>query len=172
MKVWNSIGRLSSIWKSDLSDKIKRYFLQAMAMSILLYGCTTWTQPKHIEKKLDENYIRMLPDVLNEPLKQHPPKQQLYGHLPPISQTIQVRRTRHAGHCLWHKDEFINDDLLWTLVHGRFNIGQPAKTGKYQLDVDSRWGLEDLPETMDDLDGWWERKRDRKLCAVWAIWWW
>ena len=26
-------------------------------------------------------------------------KQKMYGHLPPISKTIPIRRTRHAGHC-------------------------------------------------------------------------
>ena len=29
------------VWKSDLSDKIKWDFFQAVAVSILLYGCTT-----------------------------------------------------------------------------------------------------------------------------------
>ena len=39
----------------------------------------------------------MLHAVLNKSLKQHFIKEQLYGYLPPISQTIKVRRTRHAG---------------------------------------------------------------------------
>ena len=40
-KAWTAIDRLSIIWKSDFSDKIKRDFLQAVALSIILYGCTT-----------------------------------------------------------------------------------------------------------------------------------
>ena len=40
-KAWTSIDRLSVIWKSDLTDKIKRSFSQAAVVSILLYGCTT-----------------------------------------------------------------------------------------------------------------------------------
>ena len=39
-KAWTAINRLSVIWKSDLTDKIKRSFFQAV-VSILLYGCTT-----------------------------------------------------------------------------------------------------------------------------------
>ena len=35
-------------------------------------------------------------DVLKKSLKQHPTKQQ-YGHLPPISQTPQLRWARYAG---------------------------------------------------------------------------
>ena len=52
---------------------------------------------KRMEKKLAENYARMLCAVLNKSCKQHAAKQHLYGHLPPISQTIQVRQTKHAG---------------------------------------------------------------------------
>ncbi len=50
-----AIDRLSIIWKSDLTDKMKRSFLQAAVVSILLYGCTTWTLIKWLEKKLDGN---------------------------------------------------------------------------------------------------------------------
>ena len=31
-------------------------FFQAAVVSILLYGCTTWTLTKRLEKKLDGNY--------------------------------------------------------------------------------------------------------------------
>ena len=98
-KAKTAIDRLSIIWKSDLSDKIKRNFIQAAVASILLYGCTTWTLNKRTKKKLDRNCSRMLRAILNKSWRQHPIKQQLYGHLPPISKTIQIRRTRHAGHC-------------------------------------------------------------------------
>ncbi len=33
---------ISIVWKSDLTDKMKRSFFQAAVVSILLYGCTTW----------------------------------------------------------------------------------------------------------------------------------
>ena len=59
-KAWTAINRLSTIWKSDLTDKMKRSFFQAAVTSILLYGCTTWTLTKRLEKKLDGNYTRML----------------------------------------------------------------------------------------------------------------
>ena len=42
-KAWIAINRLSIIWKSDLTDKMKRSFFQAAVALILLYGCTTWT---------------------------------------------------------------------------------------------------------------------------------
>ena len=57
---WTIINWLLVIWKSDLIDEIKCIFFQAVVMSILLYGCTTWTLTKCMEKKLDGNYKRML----------------------------------------------------------------------------------------------------------------
>ena len=59
-KAWTVSYRLSVIRKSDLTDKIKRSFFQATVVLILLYGCTTWTLTKRMEKKLDGNYTRML----------------------------------------------------------------------------------------------------------------
>ena len=48
-----------------------------------------------MEKKLDGNYTRMLQAILNKTWWQHPTKQQMYGHLPSIMKTIQIRRTRN-----------------------------------------------------------------------------
>ena len=126
-KAWTAIDRLSVICKSDLTDKIKRFFPRATVLSILLYGCTTLTLTKRMEKKLDGNYTRMPRSVLNKSWKQHPTKQQ-YGHLPPITKTIQARRSRHAGHCWRSKDELISDVLLWTPSHRRAKVGRPART--------------------------------------------
>ena len=40
-KAWIAIDRLSIIWKSYLTDKMKRNFSQAAVVSILLFRCTT-----------------------------------------------------------------------------------------------------------------------------------
>ena len=127
-KAWTAINRLLIIWKSDLTDKMKRSFFQAAVASILLYGCTTWTLTKRLEKKLDGNYTRMLRAILNKSWRQHPTRHQLYGHLSPIMKTIQVRRTRHPGHCWRSRDELISDAFLWTPTYGRAKAGRPART--------------------------------------------
>ena len=73
--------------------------------------------------KLDGNSTRMLRSMLNRSWRQHPTNQQLYGHLPPITKTILIRRTRHAGHCWRSRDELISGVLLWTPLHGRAKAG-------------------------------------------------
>ena len=142
---------------------MKRSFFQA-AVLILPYGCTTWTLTKWLEKKLDGNYTRMLRVILNKSWWQYPTRHQLYGHLPPITKTIQVRRTRHAGHCWRNRDELISDVLLWTPTYDQ------AKAGRQQLCEDTGCSPEDLPEAMNDREKLRERVRD--IHASGTIWWW
>ena len=157
---------------------MKRSFLQAAIVSILLYGCTTWTLPKRLEKNPDGNYTRMLRGLLNKSWRQHPTRHQLYGPLPPITKTIQVRRTRHAGLCWRSKDEPISDVLLWTPIHGRAKAGRPAWTYIQQLCEDTGCSPGDLPEAINDREKYRERVRD--ICAIshlscalilnWIVW--
>ena len=172
-KVWTAIDRLSIIWKSDLTDKMKHSFFQTAVVSILQYGCTTWTLTKRPKKKLDGNYTRMLRAILNKSWRQHPTRHQIYGHLPPITKTIQVRRTRHAGHCWRSKDELISDVLLWTPAYGQAKAGRPARTYIQQLCEDTGCNPEYLPKVMNDREKWRERVRDiRAGGTTWWWWWW
>ena len=168
-KAWTAINRLSDIWKSDLTDKIKHKFLQAAVGSILLYGRTTWMLIKCVEEKLNGNYTRMLRAIFNKSWRQHPTKQQLYSHLPPITKTIKVRQIRHAGHCWRSKDELISNILLWTPSHRWAKVGRPARTYIQQLCADMGCSLEDLPEA-NDKEKWRERVRD--IRASGTTWWW
>ena len=97
-------------------------------------------------------YVRMLRAILNKSWQQHPTRHQLYGHLPPITKTIQVRRTRHAGHCWRSRDELIRDVLLWIPTHGRAKAGRPARTYIQQLCEDTGCCPEDLPRAMNDRE--------------------
>ena len=97
-------------------------------------------------------------------------RHQLYGHLPPITKTIQVRRTRYAGHCWKSRDELISDVHLWTPSHGRAKAGRPARTYVQQLCADKGCSIENLPETMDNREVW--RERIRNIRANSATWWW
>ena len=115
---------------------------------------------KRLEKKLDGNYTRMLRAILNKSWRQHPTRRQLYGHLPPITKTIQVRRARHAGHCWRSKDELVSDVLLWTPTYGQAKAGRPARTYIQQLCEDTGCNPEDLPEAMNDREKWREMVKD------------
>ena len=157
---WNTWNHNCVSWKSDLTDKRKRSFFPAAVASILLYGCTTWTLTKRLEKKLDGNYAKMLRAILNKSWRQHPTSHQLCGHLHPIMKSIQVRRNRHAVHCRRSRDELISDVLLWTPTYGQAKAGRPARTYIQQLCEDTGCSPEDLPEAMNDREKWREWVRD------------
>ena len=167
-KVWTAIDRL----KSDLTDKMKRSFFRAAVVSILLYGCPSRTLTKRMEKKLDSNYTRMLRAILKKSRGQHLKRQQLNGHLSPLTKTIQVRRTRLAGHYRKSRDELISDVLLWTPSHGRAKAAPPAGTYVQQLCDDAGCSPEDLPEAMNDREEWRERVRDIRAGGMTRWWWW
>ena len=150
---------------------MKCSFFQAAVVSILLYGCTTLTLTKRMEKKIDGNHTRMLRAILNKSWRQHPTKQQLYGHLQLVTRTIKIRRTRHAGHCSRSREELVSDVLLWTLPHGRAKLWHPARTYIQQLCADTGCSPEDLPKEIDDREGWPERVRNiRADSATWWCW--
>ena len=96
----------------------------------------------------------MLRVILNKSWRQHPSRRQLYGHLPPITKTIQVRRARHAGHCWRSRDELVSDVLLWTPTYGQAKAGRPARTYIQQLCEDTGCNPEDLPGAMNDREKW------------------
>ena len=57
-------------------------------------------------------------------------------------------------------NEPISDILLWTPSLGRAKAGQPAQTYIQPLCEDTGCSPEDLPEAMNDREGWQERVRD------------
>ena len=92
--------------------------------------------------------------------------------MPPITKTIQVRRTRYAGHCWRSKDELISDVLLWTPTYGQAKAGRPAPTYIQQLWEDTGCNPEDLPEAINNREKWRERVRDIRAGGTTWWWWW
>ena len=114
----------------------------------------------------------MLLAILNNCWGQHPIKQQLFSHIPPITKTIKIGRIRHAGHCGRSRHELISDVLLWTPSHERAKAGQPDRTYVQQLCADSGYRPENLQEAMDDWEWWPVMVRGiRADGATWWGWW-
>ena len=100
------------------------------------------------ETDIDKNAASNIEQVLEATPKKH----QLYGHLPPITKTIKVRRTRHAGHCWKSRDELISNILLWTPSLSQAKAGRPAWTFIQQLCEDTACSPEDLPKVVNDRE--------------------
>ena len=130
------------------------------------FSSSIWMLTKRLEKKIYGNYTRMFRAILNKSWRQHTTKHQLYGHLLPITKTIQARRTRHAGYCWRSRDDLISDLLLWTPTYGRAKVWRPARTYIQQLCEDTGCSPEDLPEAMNDREKWRERVRDIRASSM------
>ena len=52
-QAWTAMGKLTKVWKSNVSRDIKIRFLNASVISILLYGSETWTVTKRFKKRID-----------------------------------------------------------------------------------------------------------------------
>ena len=99
VKEWTAREKLSTNKNLTSLKTIRQEFFQNVA----LYAWTTWTLSG--EKTLDGNPIRMLNAFWNKSWKQNQTKQQLYGHLPPSAQIIQVKRTllgEWVRNHIWH----------------------------------------------------------------------
>ena len=59
-KAWSSLNKLTCIWKSNLSDELKRNFFRMTTGSASFYGSITWTFTKKLENKINGSFTRML----------------------------------------------------------------------------------------------------------------
>jgi hypothetical protein len=94
-QAWSAATRMKAIWKSHLPSQLKRDFFPATVVSILLYGCETWTNA--INQKLDGAYTNLLRYASNVQWTEHMINVQLYGNLP--KNIARMKRMRYVGHC-------------------------------------------------------------------------
>ena len=83
---------MQSIWKSKLSEGLKRNFFRAAVKSVLVYGSVTWTLTQSIEKNIDGAYTRMLRVVTNKSWRDHLTNELLYGGKPKNRKSIRMQR--------------------------------------------------------------------------------
>ena len=138
--------------------KLKTRLFVATVESVFLYGAETWTLTKAMKRSIDGCYTRMLRMALNISWKQKLTNTQLYQELPPVSQKIQARRMKLAGHCVRHPEEVASDLVLWEPTEGKTNRGR--RTISYIDNLKEDTGVSTTAEIrtlMMDRDLWRER---------------
>ena len=71
-------------------------------------------------------------------------EQQLYGHSPPILQTIQNKQSM-LGTARGEEMKITNDVFLWTPTHGHTSVDRVAKILIHQVCSNNGCCLDDLP---------------------------
>ena len=151
-QAWSACNKLHNIWQSSIAKSTKLSFFRTCVESILLYGAETWTMKKELQDRLDGTYTRLLMRVQNISWREHKTKEQIYGDIPPISDTVAQRRVRLAGHCYRAKDQVISDVICWRLPcpnRGRRPLNYIDVIGR-----DTQYEIEDLPNIMRDKEYW------------------
>ena len=152
---WSACHKLRTIWSSTLKKSIKIRLFVSTVESVLLYGSSTWTVTKKLEKQIDGVYTRMLRMAQNVSWKEHMTNEELYGSLPKVSEKIRKSRLRIAGHCIRHSEEEAAKVVLWEPRTGR--IGRGRRPINYIDILKNDTGLEetnDLKAVMEDRELW------------------
>jgi hypothetical protein len=113
---WGTVLSLKKIWKSsDVSEQTKIHLFRTLVEAVLLYGSETWTLTKGLEQRLNSNYTKMIRCILGIRYTEHVSNDALFNRtkLRPISEFIQFRQHRFAGHCMRAKDQPVSDILTW-----------------------------------------------------------
>ena len=122
---WTACHKLNSIWKSNLKRSIRERLFVSTVESVLLYGCSTWTLTRKLEKQLDGVYTRMLRMAMDVSWRDHMTNDELYGKLPKVSVKIKAKRMQLAGHLVRHREEEVASKLvLWEPLDGAPNRGR------------------------------------------------
>jgi len=152
---WVACNKLNRVWKSKLKRIMKVRLFRATVEYVLLYGSETWTLTKTLTQRIDGCYTRLLRAALNISWKSHTTNVELYGNIPPVSQTIKARRLKLAGHCVRHEDEEASKLVLWKPTHGKSNRGRKriAYTDNLLNDVGAV-NINELKSMMEDREIW------------------
>ena len=92
---------------------------------------------------------------------------ELYGKIPPFSQTIKQQRMRFAGHVWRNKEELASDVLLWEPKHGKQEQGRPKRTYIDQLADDTGCRKQELNNAMTNKDDWRKRVMQCRASSIW-----
>ena len=162
-KAWISINRVSIRVKSDLHDKIKWKFFQAVVVLVLLCECTTETLRKCLEKKLDGNNTRMLRAVSNN-LRGNTPQNNKTAL--PLSSYLTNHPCRISNTCRTQLEKQERTDKRQSLVNSHTWTHHCWLTNIKQPYAERGCILEYLSRT--SADG--ERERVKGICAISTRW--
>ena len=124
------------------------FFFLAVAESVLLYRCTTWTLTKRKGKKvrweLHNNAMCRFEQILEAAPRKTSAVRSTTSHL-----TNYPRQTVYALSCRGIKDELISHITLWTPTYRGTSVGWPARTYIYKLCADTNCSLENWIELLE-----------------------
>ena len=139
-KASSTFGRLrKNVWERrgiTLKTKIKVY--RAAVLTILLYGCETWTSYRRHERQMNHFHLKCLRNLLQIRWQDKVPDTEVLkrADLPSVITMIRKSQLRWAGHVYRMTDDRIPKQLLYgELTAGKRKVGGQKKRFKDSLKV-------------------------------------
>ena len=125
-KAWNTIDRLSIIWKYDCSDKKIGFLPSCDCVSTIVEMHHLVSNEMHGEKARRELHKDTM-GCYKQILEATPFKTAVLQSLT-FNLQNHPKRTKYAGRCKRNKDDLISNVLQWNPTHGHTSVGQPAES--------------------------------------------
>ena len=162
----SAMAGLSKIWRSkDISFPTKIKLFRSLVLSILLYGCESWTLTAELEKKIQAFEMKCYRRLLQISWTQHKTNEfvknqvtMLAGPQEPLLAIVKRRKLAWFGHVTRHNT--LSKTIMQGTLEGGRRRGRPRKS--WTDDVKS-WTCLDMPDLLNQAEnrlGW------RRLSSV------
>ena len=128
-----AMTKLQKIWKSDISIQVKVKLYKSLVVSILLYGCETWTLMADTERRIQAFEMKCFRKLLRISYREHRTNvsvlneiEDLVGAQEPLLGTIKRRKLAWFGHVTRH--DGLCKTVLQGTVEGARGKGRPRKS--------------------------------------------
>ena len=164
-----AMAGLQKIWRSrDLSFTTKLKLYRALVLSILLYGCESWTLTVEMEKRLQAFEMKCYRKLLQISWVEHKTNEHvreqvtsIAGPQEPLLATVKRRKLQWFGHVTRHNT--LSKTILQGTVEGGRRRGRPRKS--WSDDV-KQWTDLDMANLVTEAQN---RARGRRTSASAAL---
>ena len=154
---WNNFWRLQRVWKSEkLPLHLKLRLLDALIISVLLYGAESWTITKTLSNKINAfgtSCYRILLGIKRTDRVRNTAVLQAVNR-PALSITVYRRQLKALGHWLRKDGSVVQRYALYTPTLGRNRRGRPRMTYVRYMEKLTGLTADKIESGAADRDGW------------------
>ncbi|GFR93520.1 retrovirus-related Pol polyprotein LINE-1 [Elysia marginata] len=154
-----AFAKLGKIWKSSISFKAKHKLFRSFVISILTYGCETWTLLADTERRIQLFENKCLRKLLRISYKDHVTNESVrelvvayVGPQEPLLATVKRRKLAWFGHVTRH--DSLSKTILQGIVEGKRRRGRQKKAWCDNIKEWIGMAMYELVRSASDRDAW------------------
>ena len=156
----SAMVKLGIIWQNKkMSFHTKYKLYKSLILSILLYGCETWTLMKKEEKRIQAFQNKAHRRLLCITYRQrktndyiHEKMTNLIGKYEPLLSTIKRRKLKYYGHICRH--DGLAKTILQGKVEGKRKRGRPRNNWMHNVNNWTNKNTSELTRMVEDREEW------------------